>query len=81
MSNLVPEKNTKEGMPLPVTLPRFGLEEFMWQEHWARSSPAEKGSVSTSPKACPSGVRTDNGSSADLKCIPMNKNVMFIFLP
>lgn len=31
MSNLVPEKKTKERMPLPVTLSRFGLEGLMWQ--------------------------------------------------
>lgn len=45
MSNLGLELSTKEPRPLPVTLTRSGLEELMWQECWARSSPAE-GAVS-----------------------------------
>lgn len=55
-------------------------EEFMWQEHWARSSPAENGCVSTLSKSCSSNVEAHNVSSEDLGCIPTNKNIMFLHI-
>lgn len=52
MSNLGPEMNTKPPRPLSISLTRSGLEEVMWQEGQARSSPAERGHVSTLSNSC-----------------------------
>lgn len=80
VSNLVPERNTKERMPLSRNSVKVWAEDFMWQEHWARSSPAENGCVSTLSKSCSSNAEDGNVSSEDLECIPTNKNIMFLHI-
>lgn len=78
-----PEKNTKELMPLPVTLSKLRLWEFTWQEHEAGSSLAENGLVSTLPTSCHSNIGTDSVSSEDLLFIPMDfffLNVIFLYI-